>query len=478
MDLHVRLDGRGDLAGQIYRQVRAMILDGRLLPGQALPASRELAGRLDVSRNTVGVAYDRLAAEGFVVGRVGAGTFVNAALPPPRTPQPACGAPIRPRAVWEGLRAPADLSAPDARYDLRAGMPDPRLFPYQTWRRLMADELRGAAVGTGAYADPAGHPDLRAALARHIGVSRGVLAGPEDVLITNGLQQVADLVARVLLAPGDVVAVEDPGYSPPRTLFGTLGARVVGVPVDREGLVVDALPDDARLVYVTPSHQFPLGVAMSLPRRMALLDWARRRDAVLLEDDYDCEFRYAGRPLEPLHALDRDGRVVYAGSLSKLLLPTLRLGFCVPPPSLRAALRAVKFVTDWHTALPTQAALARFVASGGLARHLRRTRSVYRQRHDLVAGWLAGPAAHRLEAVPSAAGLHVSALLRSGDVAEAAAVADRVREHGVLVATLGPAAVGPPRAGLVLGYGLIPTERIPAGLAHLGAALDRSEIGP
>ncbi|HEY6747575.1 MAG TPA: GntR family transcriptional regulator, partial [Mycobacteriales bacterium] len=184
MDLHVRLDGRGDLTGQIYGQVRAMILDGRLPPGQALPASRDLAARIEVSRNTVAAAYDRLAAEGFVVGRVGAGTFVNAALPPSRPPQAAQGTPLRPRPEWDGLRAPDDLTAPDARYDFRAGMPDPRLFPYQTWRGLTADELRGAAVGLGAYADPAGHPDLRAALARHIGVSRGVLAGAEDVLVT------------------------------------------------------------------------------------------------------------------------------------------------------------------------------------------------------------------------------------------------------------------------------------------------------
>ncbi|HEY6747416.1 MAG TPA: PLP-dependent aminotransferase family protein, partial [Mycobacteriales bacterium] len=208
-----------------------------------------------------------------------------------------------------------------------------------------------------------------------------------------------------------------------------------------------------------------------LPRRMALLAWARKRDAVLLEDDYDCEFRYAGRPLEPLHALDRDGRVVYAGSLSKLLLPTLRLGFCVPPPSLRTALRAAKFVTDWHTALPTQAALARFVADGGLARHLRRTRSIYRQRYDLVTGWLSGPAGRWLEAVPSAAGLHVSALLRSGDVTAAAAVAGRVQERGVLVAPLGPLAVGAPRAGFVLGYGLLPTDKVEPGLARLAEAL-------
>jgi GntR family transcriptional regulator/MocR family aminotransferase len=470
VDVHVRLEGRGDLGGQIYRQVRAMILDGRLTPGQPLPASRELAGRLAVSRNTVATAYDRLAAEGFLVGRVGAGTYVNAALP--AGPPPGTGtAGVRPRPEWEGLRVPDDLSAPDAEFDFRAGMPDPRLFPYQTWRRLMADELRGGAVGTGAYADPLGHPDLRAALARHVGVSRGVRAGPGGVLVTNGLQQVADLVARVLLRPGDVVAVEDPGYPPPRTLFRTLGARVVGVPVDRDGLVVEALPDDARLVYVTPSHQFPLGVAMSLPRRMALLAWARERDAVLLEDDYDCEFRYAGRPLEPLHALDRDGRVVYAASLSKLLLPTLRLGFCVPPPSLLGALRAAKFVADWHTALPAQAALARFVADGGLARHLRRTRAVYRRRHDLVGAALAGPLARWLEPLPSAAGLHVAALLRSGSVDHAAAAADRAAAEGLLVVPLAPHAVGAPRAGLVLGYGLVPTERVEAGLARLAEVL-------
>jgi GntR family transcriptional regulator/MocR family aminotransferase len=471
-DLHVSLEGRHDLAGQIYRQIRAMILDGRLTPGRPLPPSRELAARLAISRNTVGVAYDRLTAEGFVAGRPGAGTFVNTALQPAEpeaTAEPA--EPVRPRPQWAALRVGADLSATTAEYDLRAGMPDPRLFPYQTWRRLMANELRSTAVGTGAYGDPAGHPELRAALARHVGAARAVPAGPDDVIVTNGMQQVADLVARVLLAPGDLVAVEDPGYPPPRMLFGALGARVVGVPVDREGLVVDAVPDDARLVYVSPSHQFPLGVPMSLPRRMALLAWARRRQAVLLEDDYDGEFRFAGRPVEPLRALDRGARVVYAGSFSKVMLPTLRLGFCVPPPSLRAPLRAAKFVTDWHTSLPTQAALARFVADGMLARHIRRMRSVYRVRHDLIAGLVVRDLGRWLEPMPSATGLHMTVLLRSGSVQEAAEVARQARRRGVEVSPLSTLAVAAPMAGLILGYGLIPTERIPAALGRLQATL-------
>jgi GntR family transcriptional regulator/MocR family aminotransferase len=482
VELHVSLRGRRDLAGQIYQQVRSVIVDGRLRPGQALPPSRELAGRLAVSRTTVSAAYDRLSAEGYVAGRVGAGTFV--APVPPAAPAPPAAAetgrrdgerpvadPLRPRPEFARLRVRADLSTVRPAYDLRPGMPDARLFPYQTWRRLMSDQLRATAVGPGAYGSPAGLPELRAALARHVGVARAVRAGADDVLITNGLQQAVDLVARVLLRPGDVVAVEDPGYPPPAMLFRSLGARVAGVPVDGEGLVVDALPDAARLVLVTPSHQFPLGVRMSEPRRHALLDWARQRNAVVVEDDYDSEFRYAGRPLEPLHTIDRDGRVVYVGSLSKVMLPTLRLGFCIAPRSLRDALEAAKFTTDWHTALPTQAALARFVADGTLARHIRRMRGGYATRHRLVAEALDGPLAPWLRAVHSSAGLHVTALLRSRSVSHERAVVHRARALGVEVLGLSESAVAVPRAGLVIGLGMTPAERLPAALDRLRTAL-------
>ena len=299
MEVHVSLVGRKDLTGEIYRQLRRAILDGRLPPGSRLPATRELARRLNVSRTTVTVAYDRLTGEGFITSRVGAGTFVGDDVAGPGgTARPGRGV-LRPRPLWDAVVVPTVFDKPP-RFDFRTGIPDATLFPYQSWRRLLVRQLRPAAVGLGAYGDPAGHPGLRQAIARHIGLARGVQAGAGEVVVTNGTQQAVDVVARVLLAPGDRVAVESPGYGPPRRLMASLGAEVLGVPVDDQVLVVEAIPPRTRLVYVTPSHQFPLGMAMSLPRRLALLAWAERHDAAVVEDDYDSEFRYGGRPIEPL----------------------------------------------------------------------------------------------------------------------------------------------------------------------------------
>jgi GntR family transcriptional regulator/MocR family aminotransferase len=471
VDLHVSLEGRSDLCGQVYRQIRAAIADGLLRPGDTLPSTRELARRLAVARNTVAVAYDRLTAEGFVRSRAGAGTYVS-----PRVGSPAqrsrTGSPLRARPVWDRMTEPPDMSSVDAEFDFRTGIPDAARFPYAAWRTLVAAQLRASAVGNGAHIGSAGHPALRAAIARHIGVSRAVRAAADDVLVTNGSQQAVDLLARVLLEPGDVVAVEDPGYPPPRRAFTAAGARVVGVPVDAEGLVVDRLPDTARLVYVTPSHQFPLGPAMSLPRRLALLDWADRVGAAIVEDDYDSEFRYGGRPLEPLHRLDHTGRVVYVGSFSKVLLPTLRLGFLVAPEPLHGALRRAKHVTDWHTEVPVQAAAARFLDEGHLARHVRRMRGVYGARHQLITSVLAGELADHLRAVPSAAGLHVAALLRRHQ--DDAAVARAAAADGVALLPLSACAVSAPAPpGLLLGYGGIPTDRIAVGLRRLRRTLDR-----
>ena len=456
--------------GEIYRQLRRAILDGRLPPGGRLPATRELARRLNVSRTTVTVAYDRLTGEGFITSRVGAGTFIGDDVAGPAGPaRPGSAAAT---AALGRHRGPDRVRQAGA---VRFPHRDPRRHPvpYQSWRRLLVRQLRPAAVGLAAYGDPAGHPGLRQAIARHIGLARGVQAGAEEVVVTNGTQQAVDVVARVLLAPGDRVAVESPGYGPPRRLMASLGAEVLGVPVDDQGLVVEAIPPRTRLVYATPSNQFPLGMAMSLPRRLALLAWAERHDAAVVEDDYDSEFRYGGRPIEPLQTLDGSGRVIYVGSFSKTLLATLRLGFLVVPASLVAAVRSAKFLADWHTPLPTQAALADFIDQGYFARHLRKMRATYQQRHRQIVESLDDRFADHLKPVPSAAGLHVAATAPASTPEELRAVLGRASAAGVELQPLSMYDVGPPsEPGIVLGYGAIPTADIEEGLSRLRRCFD------
>ena len=467
------LIGRQNLSGEIYKQLRGAIVDGRLRPGDRLPPTRDLARSLSVSRTTVSVAYDRLVGEGFVRSRVGAGTFVSDHAPPRRlvAKQRRRDA-LVPRKIWEGIPMPIAFGR-RAQFDFRSGLPDAALFPHVLWRRLMSREMRSEAVGRGVYGDPAGLRSLREAIARHIGIARAVDASADDITITSGTQQALDVVTRVLLTPGHRVAVEDPGYMPARALFRTLGMRIAAVPVDDEGVVVDALPRDVRLVYVTPSHQYPLGVPMSLSRRLGLLAWAERHDAAIIEDDYDSEFRFGGRPIEPLHTLDRAGRVIYVGSFSKTMLPTLRLGFVLAPPSLRAAVHRAKFVCDWHTSQLAQATLARFIDDGWFARHVRKMSNVYRARRALIAETLTRDFGEHLELVQSAAGLHVAARARTAPAERISEVARRAFDVGVAVQELAKFAVDPRSpAGLVLGYGAIPIRRIEDGLARLRAAFD------
>ncbi|AEV82691.1 GntR family transcriptional regulator [Actinoplanes sp. SE50] len=458
MDLVI--DGRTTAA--VYRALRAAIADGRLPAGHRLPASRALAADLGVSRGSVAGAYERLAAEGHLTARVGAGTFVAVA----RTPRPAPRAvpdPLRPRAGWAFAPVLTSGSVPAPKYDFRIGIPDASLFPFDTWRRMVAAELRLRANGPGTYADPYGHPALRAAIARYLGYARSIRVTEDEVLVTNGVQHALDLIGRVLLRPGDTVAVEEPGYPPARALFASLGARVVGVPVDDAGLVVDRLPAHARIVYVTPSHQFPLGAVLSLDRRRQLLDWARRRQSAIVEDDYDSEFRFGSRPLEPLRALDRCGRVLYVGTFSKTMLPTIRTGFVLTPPGLRDALAAARQLGDGHGQVAMQAALARFIDEGQLARHVRRARREYAARHARIAGLLSDISG--CEVLPSAAGLHVTVLMPRDqpDISEIAG------KRGLAVDDL--SRYGGDRPGLVLGFGAVDPALIDEGLALLAELL-------
>jgi GntR family transcriptional regulator/MocR family aminotransferase len=287
------------------------------------------------------------------------------------------------------------------------------------------------------------------------------------VVITCGAQHAIDLIGRVLLEPGDCVAVEDPGYVPVARLFGALGAKVAGVPVDDQGLVVDLLPPSARIVYVTPSHQFPLGMTMSMPRRRALLRWAERHDAAVIEDDYDTEFRYVDRPLEPIQRLDENGRVVYVGSFSKTFSPAVRLGFTVVPRPLARPIAAVRQLIDWHPPTATQTALAAFIEDGLLDKHIRRSRRVYAERHQLLTEALSGPLARYLTALTPHAGLHVATVLREGlcedEVLQAAA------EHGIATAGLRECFhTSPPQQGLLIGFGAVSTKDLPVALRTLG----------
>ncbi len=455
----------------LFEQLREAIVSGRLHHGDRLPATRVLAAELGVARSTITTVYGRLVAEGYVEGRAGGGSSVS----------------YRRAGASESPTRPTTLSAPNLglldttrwslggfdaappAFDLRSGRPDPAFFPLLEWRRAMSDALHVAPTG---YMEPAGRADLRRALAHWVQRSRAVDADPDQVMVTAGAQQGVDVIARLLLRPGDVVAVEDPGYPPVRSLFLALGAAVVPVPVDRDGLVVDRIPDDARLVYVTPSHQSPTGAVMSLDRRRALLDLAERRDLVIVEDDYDSEYRHEDRPLEPLHRLDRNGRVVYVGTFSKTLAPSLRLGFLVLPTALVHDATTLRSLMDWQPPDASQRALHRFVTDGALDRHLRRTRRRYRERHALVAAFCHDAAEQGLvaEAHHHVAGLHTTVHLPQG-VAEAA-VRARAGHDGVALGDYGQCwqAEDHPE-GLIIGFGAVTTADLPEALRRVDSAL-------
>ena len=468
-DLVVDLSVRGDRATAVYRSLLDAVRSGRLEPGERLPPTRTLAADLGVSRTTVATAYDRLVAEGFLTARVGAGTFVADAARPVRSRRR--GTDLAPRPAWDLEPHPTSGSTAKPVHDFRVGIPDARLFPFDTWRRLVTAELRVGAHDLGVYADPGGYPPLRAAIARQLALSRGVTARADEVLVTNGTQQALDLVTRVLVGPGDVVAIEEPGYPLARDVFASYGAKVVPVRVDHEGLVVDDLPAATRLVFTTPSHQFPTGPPLSLDRRRALLDFTARHRCAVIEDDYDSEFRFTERPLETLHSMDEAGRVLYLGTFSKSLVPGLRFGYLVAPEPLQAPLRAALQLSVGYVAVPEQAALSRFLEDGLFARHLRRARSAYAERRALVLDAIHGPLAAHLELVPCQAGLHITSVLRDQSVDDTEVVR-RAAELGVVAEALSSYAVtGSPR-GIVLGYGAAEPASIRPGLARLAEVLD------
>ncbi|AXK72916.1 PLP-dependent aminotransferase family protein [Lysobacter sp. TY2-98] len=459
------LDGRGPRYLQLARALRAAIGAGRLPHGSRLPSTRELAASLGVSRTTVVAAYEHLHAEGHLEGKIGSGSYVQTPLQPStsagavRRPVPAQSSfSARARRLHDPRALPG-RRAPDVRYAFQYGFPSVNTEIATQWLRELA---RAAQYASPNYPPAQGLPALRDAVARHIGRTRGVTCDADDVVIVHGTQQALSLIANVLLDPGDDVAIEEPHYFGARRVLEILGARLHGVPVDREGLCVDRLPDPpAKVTYVTPSHQFPTGVVMSLERRHALLDYARRNDGWIIEDDYDGEFRHAQQPVSALQALDRDGRVLYVGTFSKTLFPSLRLGYIVTPPGLRDDLLAAKWVADFGTSPTEQAALASFIASGVYDRHLRVVTRRLAERRELLRRLLHERCGPRVEVADSKSGMHLLAWVRDLSRDGGDALVRMAQQRGVGLYTVASSYLDPPDAtGLIMGFSAMSTREI------------------
>ncbi len=452
---------------QLYRSIRDAILDGRLRPGARLPSARSLASLLGVARGTVDLAYGHLAAEGYVIGRGAAGTVVDPdldlaalAAPPPPT------GPI-------GTAPLVSMSL----LPFQMGLPALDCFPRKAWARLATRAARVLSSGRLAYRPTAGEPGLRHEIARYLGIARGIACHADEILVTAGFQGALGLIARALLRPGDPVWLENPGWPLGRAALAMVGARLVGVPVDESGMVIEAgkaLAPDARLALVTPSQQFPTGVALSLARRLALLDWAASAGSWIVEDDYDSEFRYSGRPLPPLGSLDRRGRVLYVGTFSKVLFPGLRLAYLVAPPDLAGRLHEVAELLQPGPPASVQDCVAAFMAEGHFARHIRRMRALYGERRGALAAALEAACGDRLSIVRRAGGMHLMTRLPEG--ADDEAVAARAEAAGLAVLPLSRCAVSHPAApGLLLGFTNILPGAAPREAARLAAVLEAEE---
>ncbi|HEV8555814.1 MAG TPA: PLP-dependent aminotransferase family protein [Actinophytocola sp.] len=450
--------GRGRHGRGVEAALREAIRGGQLAPGTRLPSSRDLAGQLGIARGTVTAAYGQLVAEGFLTSRRGSGTAVAESL-----------------GCTVAGPVPDRVSAPRWRFDLRPGLPALSAFPRHEWVAATRQALFALPDEALGYPDPAGLPELRAELAGYLGRVRAVTTTPDDIVITHGAAEGLSLLGGVLARHGhEVVGMEDPGHEGQVELLRVNGLAACPVPVDGDGIRVDALrATRCRAVVITAAHQFPMGTALQPDRRHALLAWARERDGLVIEDDYDAEHRYDRPALRAMQAMD-PARVVYVGSVSKTLAPALRLGWLVLPPALRADVVERKRLTDLGCSPLPQAAFAHLLRTGGYDRHLRRTRLLYRRRRDAL---LAAVAEYLPDWQPVgiAAGLHV--LLRLPDALNDSVVAQRIAERGGYVPALSEyarGAAGAPYPGLVVGYAATSADRLRAAVIEIAAACNAS----
>jgi GntR family transcriptional regulator / MocR family aminotransferase len=473
---------------RLYDALRAEILDGRLAPGTRLPATRDLARQYELSRGTIINAFDLLKSEGYIEGSVGSGTYVSKILPDEllqvtskRDRNGVASDPVachKPRRASEYARRlesfPFDTHPPRA---FRANLPALDLFPMDLWTQLTTRRLRRVSTSLLQGCGPMGYRPLREAVAGYLVASRGVRAETRQIAIVSGVQEALDLAARILLDPGDRIAMENPGYIGAAMVFESMGAKISALPLDEEGMTLRASGlRGARLVYVTPGHQFPLGITMSLARRLRLLEWAWQSGAIIFEDDYDSEYRYSGRPVPALQGLDRHGSVLFVGSFSKVLFPSLRLGYLVIPPDLLDRFAAAKSLTSRHAQLLDQAVLCDFIAEGHFGRHLRRMRSVYAERLSLLLTLAREKLAGLLEISDVEAGLQTVGWLRGGMDAESAARAASERDVDIVPINRYSRGRAVPE-GLQLGFAAVDPREIERGVNELAKALQNADRG-
>jgi GntR family transcriptional regulator/MocR family aminotransferase len=470
----------------LYSALRSAILEGRLQPGTRLPATRDLATQYRLSRGTIVNSVEQLKSEGYVQARTGSGTYVSNTLPDELLQvRSNAKAPLPPRQQQRGIRAqkfsayakrvhlfPNFASRPTRAF--RPNLPALDLFPTTLWAQVAARRLRRVSTNFLMGCDPLGYLPLRQAVADYLSTSRGVNCTADQIAIVSGAQEAFDLVARLFLNPGDRVCMENPGYIGAATVFQSLGAKISHVPLDDEGMQLrDSTLRNARLVYVTPGHQFPLGITMSLTRRLQLLESARKSGALILEDDYDSEFRYAGRPVPALQGLDRHALVLFTGSFSKVLFPSLRLGYLVLPADFAERVSATLSITRRHAPLMEQAVLCDFITAGHFGRHLRRMRQIYAERLNVLLDSARQNLAGLLEISGIEAGLQTVGWLQRGINAESAAAAAAERNvevtpiniysHGNVAST-----------GLQLGFAAIDAKEIRRGVQDLALALEQT----
>lgn len=467
--------GSSSLRKQIYAGVRSAILSGKLASGARLPSTRDLAEQTGVSRSVILEAYDQLLAEGFVVGRSGSGTYVGQGLSNQRNASKSTNL----RLSGFGTAAAQTAKGLDAsghpsrfRYDFKFGRSESDIttFPFEQWQRVLTRNVRRASLTQLDYGPAAGNPALRAAICAHLGRSRAVASDPSQVIIVSGSQQALDLIARVMLERGDVVAIENPSYQGAQQILRAAGATLVPVAVDRDGLNPARLPSEAHVCFVTPSHQFPTGAILPLKRRMALLEWAHQSNAIVIEDDYDGEFHYEGQPIESLQGLDAYGRVLYVGTFSRTVFPSLRVGYLVVPKPLVAAFTGAKWLNDQHSGVLEQQTLAEFITTGAYERHLRRLRRRNSFRREALLESFTKYLKNRAEVTGAGAGAHV-ALWPRGRQSESSLIA-RAAERGVGIYGIARYFCGEPtRSGFLLGYSRMNEEEIREGIRRLSQIL-------